>query len=346
MNNQISLAINHFEEQIKSYSIEFDSDPTLLNFTITHFRSQILQINSLNLEEHYNKQICNAYQKTKNIDILHDFLHMLEKESELRKRHLVRENMSLSKIQRETSLTKIYHETSLKTTSSSNLILMYLQRLCFYHESENYYTGTLRYQIRLIQDSKDIEIVLLSISDVKPRDKNESCDFIIELSMHPVNTKNGSKKCTPVYYKKTHHLFDLEEKPNVTNDEIREDRAGNTFIFPLREVDPKYSSENNKFIEFRLYDKSQIKIRKYLLGHFFVPLENITRCSSKDVLKDQNDETVSVDHFRNYELQHIFNLDCCDTLKTLYNEIKTRQDDYSRLFKDTMEFKMEKYSTF
>ena len=83
-----------------------------------------------------------------------------------------------------------------------------------------------------------------------------------------------------------------------------------------------------------------MKIRKLILGHFVVPLENITKFSCKDEIIAQSDETVLVDHFRNYELQHIFNLDWCDTLKSLSNEIKTRQDDYSRLFKDAMEFKI------
>ena len=216
---------------------------------------------------------------------------------------------------------------------------------CLYDklQSEKSNVGTLTYQTGFIEDAFSVIIVLRSISEIKPRDNRETCNFCIELSVHPANTKSGSKKTTPIYYQKTHCLFDLDEDVKNANESIKKEQSGHTFVFPLKQLDRTRSSENNKFIEFRLYDQSQTKARKYLLGHFLLPIEKLEKFDTEDGFNTQMDNTTNTDHFRNYDIRQIFNFNFHETLKPIWNELKTRQDNFSRKFIDKVDYKMEKY---
>ena len=92
-----------------------------------------------------------------------------------------------------------------------------------------------------------------------------------------------------------------------------------------------------------MYDQSKTRTRKYLLGHFLLPLEKLERFNTIDDFEAQIDNTANIEHFRNYDIHHIFNLNFYETLVPIWNELKIRKDNYSRHFIDTMDYKMEKY---
>ena len=153
-----------------------------------------------------------------------------------------------------------------------------------------------------------------------------------------------AKQATPVYRNKILHLFDVEEGIGESNNDMQQ--HGYKIVFPIKRIDESDSLENNKFLEFRLYDHSGKKIRRYLLGHFLLPIDKIQTFSSMEQFLAQNATTGGIGVFKNYDINKTVTGEnpYTEPLHSCWNELKHRNDKVSKQFVHEHQYVMEKYN--
>ena len=153
-----------------------------------------------------------------------------------------------------------------------------------------------------------------------------------------------AKQATPVYRDKILHLFDVEEGIGKSNNDMQQ--HGYKIVFPIKRMDESYSLENNKCLEFRLYDHSGKKIRRYLLGHFLLPIDKIQTFSSMEQFLAQNATTGGIGVFKNYDINETVTGEnpYIEPLHSCWNELKYRNDKVSKQFVHEHQYGMEKYN--
>ena len=332
----LSNMILRFEEQINKHSEDLDIVSSVTLKTQLCFKKQLFQVHSDNLEEFYHTIVYKEFEKTKNVDVFACMKTLLAKDKELRRQHFVEESASLIKIGKEMNL---------KCFSPMNLISEYMQYINDRLDLHDNDVGTLTFSKGLIDDPGVSRLIILlkSISNLRPRNGKETCNFSIDVSLQPCNIGQVWKQNTPVYSKKTLYLFDVEEDSYHSKSN---ENVGYKITFPLTKLDMDDPTKHKKFLEFRLYDQSDTKIRKYLLGHFILPIEKVPKFSSTEEFLKQESTTGGISVFKNYSINDILmeeNNNQYGRLIACWDELKCRQDKVSRQFVQSQHYKMEKY---
>ena len=326
--------ISEFEHKVRQILSKSDIDEKVVNKVRSDFKRESFEV-GLGLIKYFYSLTKETYSENKNIKSYYSLKELLTIDRKLREKFNVKEDPDLIKME---------EETKLKISSSSMVISNYLNCLHDQTFSKDSHAGTLAYRGGVV-DGKNLVILLKSVTDLRPRVDQETCNFSIEAFVLPDEKDNPTKQSTTVHKGKTFHLFDMMRESFSDEGEIESEEQ--LFSFPLFNQDES-STPLKKFIEFRVLDHANTLFRKqeYLLGHVIQPLDIFPHFATIEEFKAATSNTME-SVFKNYSIHDLVDGNTSSDNEQLilyWNELKCRHDVLASKFLRTQNI-METLST-